>query len=225
MAGYGQQDGRAPSGFGVDASGYSFGAYAHGTFGNFYGVLGYSLGHLDFNHITRPGAYGLTANGDTDGRGESFFAESGYMFSAGNVKFGPVLGIQKDVARVNGYTETGAAGGNIVVPTHSLSSLVGTIGAEVSGGLDGNITPHLRVTYNRQFDSDPRTITLSLASAQAAMGTQVVTLPTGNENYVEVGAGIQGTFGRATWNLGYSAQIGTEDRFSHLIRAGVGIGF
>ena len=224
MLGYGSQSGRR-GGFGIDAKGYSLGGYLRFTGGKFSIVTGYSRGHVDLDRIERPGAYGLTAAATTEGLGQSFFAEAAYMTDVGRWTAGPVFGLYNDSVRVNAYTETGAAGGNMLVPRHTLSSFVMGIGGEIYGEF-GNVTPNLRVTYNRDFRDTARTLPLTLASAQAAMGTQVVTVSPGNENYVEVGAGVQGLIGtRTNWNLGYSAQIGTRDRFTHVIRGGVGFAF
>ena len=224
MLGYGNQSGRR-NGFGIDAKSYSFGGYLRFTGGNFSVVTGYSRGHVDLDRIERPAAYGLTATATTDGLGQSFFAEAAFITEVGGWKAGPVLGVYNDSVRVNAYTETGAAGGNVFVPQHTLSSLVMGIGGEIYGEF-GGVTPNLRVTYNRDFRDTARTLALTLASAQAAMATQVVTISPGNENYVEIGAGVQGLIGtRTNWNLGYSAQIGTRDRFTHVIRAGVGFAF
>jgi uncharacterized protein YhjY with autotransporter beta-barrel domain len=225
-AGYGDISTDSKSGFNISAHGYSFSVYARAMMGGLYTQAGYSLGHADYDKILRPSAYGLTGLGKTSGKTESAFVEAGYMFDAGdNVKIGPLVGYSRDWARINGYTETGAAGGNIIMPQNALSTSVVSIGGEISGNFDGYL-PYARITYNHDFSTAPRSLVLSLASAQNAMGTQTVTIPAANESYTEIGVGIQGVvMERATWNLGYGAQIGSDDRFSHVIHAGFGYSF
>lgn len=223
-AGYGQQDLDTDGGFKAEADGYSVSVYAKVQQDGFYGLVGYSRGKANYDVITRPAAYGLTARGETDGMIQSIFAEGGYRFDAGDFKLGPVVTYQNDKARLNAYTETGAAGGNIAVATNTATSSVFGFGGEIYGDL-GGVMPYARVTYNRDFQDEPRTATLSLASAQAAMGTQSVSVPTVNQDFTDIGVGIQGTAGQMVWNLGYNAQIGKDDRTGHLVRFGVGYTF
>ena len=222
--GYGQQDFDTHSGFKAKADGYSFGLYAKVEQGGFYGIAAYSRGKSNYDDITRPAAYGLTARGDSDGMIQSIFAEGGYRFDAGDFKLGPVLTYQNDKARIGAYTETGAAGGNIAVPTNTATSSVFGFGGEIYGDL-GGVMPYARITYNREFQDEPRSVALSLATAQAAMGTQMVAVPTVNQDFTDIGVGLQGVSGQMVWNVGYNARIGKHDGTGHMVRFGVGYSF
>lgn len=223
--GYGQQNGKTSSAISADADGYSFGGYVRVLRDAFYAQAGMSVGHVDLDKINRAGAYGLTGVGRTSGTSYSGFVEAGFTQSVGETfKVVPKFGWYGDKVDINGFTETGAAGGNIVVPDHSIESSLISVGAEAYGEM-GMVTPFVHLSYNVQLAPDSRLISLSLASAQNAMGTSAVTVPSANEDYVAAGVGVQGVVGGTLWNLGYTMQSGTRDRFSHVVRAGVTVPF
>ncbi len=223
--GYGQQNGKLDNGLQLDADGYSFGGYLGMLRDNLYANIGFSFGQVDVDKMRRPGAYGTTALGKTSGNTKSYFAEAGYSAQFDGFRVGPKVGFYGDNVDLDAYTEAGAAGGNIAVPSQTLQSSVLGIGGEFQFTDMNSVMPFVHASYNWQLESKTRNVTLSLASAQNAMGTQTYAVRSMNEDYVEIGAGIQGTVGKAVWNLGYSAQLGMDDRLSHIIRAGVGFAF
>lgn len=223
--GYGQQDSKTSTGISADADGYSFSGYVGIVRESFYAQAGVSIGHVDLDKITRPGAYGMTALGRTSGDTYGTFVEVGASYDVGtNFKVGPKMGWYHNKAELDGFTETGAAGGNIVVPKQEIQSSVFSLGAEAYGNM-GAISPFVHLSYNWQIQDNDRDVSLRLASAQNAMGTALVTIPSASEDYVEAGVGVQGTLNSVLWNVGYSVQAGAEDRFSHVVRAGVRVPF
>jgi uncharacterized protein YhjY with autotransporter beta-barrel domain len=222
--GYGQQDVDNSTGFGVDAKGYTIGTYLQYTAGQFYASAGLSFGKVDLDRITRPSAYGLTGVGDTDARILSGFVEAGYDFHMEQITFGPVVSLSGEQADIHGYTERGAAGGNLAVPDYTFTSNVLSIGGEVSTTW-GSVMPFGRLSYNWELTGRARDVELRLVNAQNAMGTAVVSVPSMNEDYVAGTVGVQGLMGQALWNVGYTIQAGVDDRTSHVIRAGVGYRF
>lgn len=122
-------------------------------------------------------------------------AEVGYSFSFGQLGFGPVLGLSADSAKLKGYTETGAAGGNITVPGYTLRTTVAVTGAEAVLNIVKPFTPYARVTYNWQLTDKARAISLKLASAQSAMATQTIIVPSANEDFVGAEFGVSGRAG------------------------------
>ena len=222
--GYGQQDAKIDGGYKVEASGYNFGGYAQYERDGFHGMAGLSGGQLDLTDIVRPGAYGLMAHGSTNGSVMSGFIEAGYAHEFGDFKAGPVAAFAYDRVTMDAYSETGAAGGNIAVPEWRVTSQVAGLGAEAFGKM-GDLTPSLRASYNWQMGEESHDVAVALASAQNVMGATTLTLPNLEEDYAEIALGLQGPVGRGIWHLGYSAQIGAEDRMSHIVRAGVSFGF
>ena len=229
---YGDEKGEA-AGVSLNADGYSFGGYLRYASEGFHALAGYAIGHVDLDNIARDAAYGTTAMGRTSGTTHSYFAETGYTFDLGpmgdaSVKAGPVVGFQGGRTRLNAYTETGAAGGNIAVPRHTLQSARLVFGGEMFAASpmgDNVIIPYARVTYNVELKNDPRTITLGLASAQNAMGSASIVVPAFNDDYVEAGLGVQGTAGNVGWHLGYTARVTMDERTSHGVQLGVSLAF
>ncbi len=222
--GYGSQDASTKTGFSLDGSAYSIGGYLHYTGDGPHVAVGLSVGHVDLDKITRPAAYGLTATANAYGSFVSAFVEGGYTFDVGTVKAGPVVGYASDHVNIQGYTEMGAAGGNIAVPNHTIDSQIVKVGGEAYTPW-GAVMPFGHLTYNWQLEKDARTVSLALATAQSAMGAATVSVPTTNHNFVDVGAGLQGYAGPALWSVGYSAQIASGDRTNHIVRVGVGVAF
>ncbi len=224
-AGYGKQTGEIDGAlYTTKADGYSFGFYGAYAQGGFYAQLGYALGHVDLDN-TRVGAYGLSGAATTSGKTSSFLFETGYNIPVRQMAIGPVVGLTVDSAKLKGYTETGAAGGDITVPGYTQRSAVAMTGAEVVFNTDMAFTPYARVTYNWQLTKKARTIALKLASAQSAMAVQNVIVASANEDFVGAEAGVTGHMGGIGWNLGYTGQFGLNDRTAHLIRAGLSVGF
>ena len=223
--GYGVQDAKTKTGFSLDGDAWSFGGYVQYTNDMWHAAAGISAGQLNLDKITRPAAYGMTAVGNTAGSLISTFIEGGYTISNSALKHGPIVGYASDHVELHAYTEAGAAGGNMAVPAHSINSQVFNAGWEAFGNF-GSVMPYGRVTYNAQVDNAARSVAVSLAaSAQAAMATSTVSVPTANHDFVELNAGLQGLVGQALWNVGYSAHIGMDDRTNHLVRVGLSYAF
>ena len=149
---------------------------------------------------------------------------AGLVFKSSTFDFGPLVGFAFDQLRSKAYVESGAVGGNIAMPSFTSRNATLAFGGE--GTYDfGPVIGYGRATYNWQINSKTKTAKLSLASAQADMGTVSVNVPASGENFAEIGVGIQGVAGPALWNLGYATQIGAKDSSAHLVRVGVGLGF
>jgi uncharacterized protein YhjY with autotransporter beta-barrel domain len=194
-------------------------AYGAVDFGGLYGNLTGTYSRQSFTDILRAGAYGLTGSGRTSGNGESVTGEAGYLLQTDGLRFGPLAGFRWLHADVDGYTESGAAGGNIVYPDFSSSGVGGFFGGEASMGFDG-FRSVLRVTYNTKDASGDKFTSLHLASADDVMGTQSLVLPGLGQNYVSPSLMLAGT-GIATWWLSYGADIGMDSGVEHHLSAGI----
>ena len=133
--------------------------------------FGYSLVELD--RIDRPSAYGLTGRGKTDAEGFSADLEGGYVRVAPKITVRQVAPISWVDFDIDGYLETGAAGGNVRLPLTSPSMRSGGLaGAEIYGSF-GGVSPSLRVAYNWSEDGGTSDV-VRLNSAVHAMATQTV---------------------------------------------------
>jgi len=224
--GYGMQKGKIDGGlYTTDVDGYSFGAYGAYAKDGLHLQAGYALGHVDLENM-RGAAYGLNALAKTSGTTSSIMIEGGYSFAVAELlAVGPVLGLNFDAAKLKGYTETGAAGGNVTVPGYTQRTNVALTGLEAVWSTDMPFTPYARVTYNWQLTDKARAISLKLASAQTAMATQTVSVLSANEDFVGAEVGVAGRAGAIGWNVSYTGQYGIEDRMAHIIRAGLAVNF
>ncbi len=222
--GYGDAKTDAGAGFSAKTDGYTFGVAARFASNGAFFNGGYSYGDLKAKDITRPGAYGLTALGQTDANSDTAFVNAGYIMPMGSVRVGPVVGFNYSKVNFDAYTETGAAGGNVAVLGHSIESRIFKIGGETSFEM-GAITPTVQVAYNAETARNTRNVILKLASATAAMASEAVNIPSAKEDFFSAGLGLQGAVGAGLWHVGYTAEIGRNDRFGHVVNAGFGFKF
>ncbi len=222
-AGYADNIGKV-SGYKINAKGYGLSLYASGEMDGMFAHGGLTYTNIDHADIARPAAYGQTATAAPKGNGWAGYLEAGYMFDTGMMKVGPVAAYRYADATIDAYTEIGASGGNVMYPRHATVTATGSIGAEISGNL-GEVSPYAQVFYNAAFNKHAKQMNLKLASVTTAMATQTVAIANTNENSVSAGAGLQGRFGTALWNIGYAADFGDKDRKDQMVRLGVGFSF
>jgi len=189
-----------------------------------YGSVGYTPG-ARFTDIRRPGAYGLTGVGDTKADIWAFDGEAGVKFPINGITATPFVGLTHIAANMRGYTETGAAGGNVVYPDNTATATILRVGGEVSSKI-GQLTPSIRVAYNQVLNSDQQLLDVRLDQVLNPMATQTVTVQRFNGNSVTVGLGLQGDISPTVgWRVGYDASIATGGgAVAHGVTGGVRIG-
>lgn len=199
-----------------------------GYFGNpfyIYGSAGFTPS-VKFKDIRRPGAYGLTGTGETTADAFTIDGETGVRIPLGaGINVTPFAGVTHVTAWLDGYTETGAAGGNIVYPDQTVYATTVRVGAELSATIN-HITPSLRVAYNHVVSPSSQLLNVSLAGVLSPMATQAVTVPRFDGHTVTIGVGLQGDITSAVgWRIGYDANVATKDgAVSHGVTAGVRVG-
>lgn len=173
----------------------------------------------DFRTIDRPGAYGLTGQGKTDGAGFALTGEAAYMFDTGMLRIGPVAGFRWLNVDLDGYTEINASGGNIVMPGVSNDGVSGFFGGEASMGLTDLMNGILRVTYSTEETYKTGSATFTLLNAANAMGTQTLALPGLGQAFIEPSLTLTGT-GAIKWWANYGARFGVDDGTEHRFSVG-----
>ncbi|HUD51706.1 esterase-like activity of phytase family protein [Parvibaculum sp.] len=216
-------------GFRTESKSVSLSVYGTYDTGSFFASAAYGyLPWIDFSKIERPAAYGLTATGDTKGTAQTAYGEVGYMIGVGGMtKLGPVASLSYLKADIDGYTEHGAAGGNIAYPDRSVDQTTLGLGGEIIVPLD-DVTLTGHAAYEFVLDKSDDTVNLALASVAGGLGGASVTVPTQNEDDVRLGVGAQGSIGKGQpvgWLLGYDARIGKEGGVGSLLTAGLNIQF
>ena len=225
---YGRFDQDYALGFSTRAeaeTGSLYAAYAKdGFFAN--ALLAYSMIELD--RIDRPSAYGLTGRGNTDATVFSAALEGGFMFELSpDIFAGPVAQVSYGDFDIEGYRESGAAGGNVTYLDQSYDGFTAAVGAEIYGAFAG-LSPSLRVTYNWSDDNGTSDI-VRLTSAVHSMATQTVSVGGEAGDSVTVGFGVQGADGdHRNWFVSYDAEIpvgGQGSGAAHRVTVGGTIGF
>ena len=219
-------DAESSGGISTDYDAYQLSLYGAFTSGSFYTNASASYGSMGFDDIYRTGAYGLNALGNTKGSNLTVSTEAGYFITQrGDLNFGPLAGFRWLETDIDGYTEIGASGGNIIYPNNGTSDVTGYFGGEMSLAM-GGIRSIFRITYNTANDADNSTSSLRLASAAHAMGTQTVEYTNFTQAYTEPSLILTGLeTARLNWWVNYGAKIGVDDGTEHRVTAGLQINF
>ncbi|MES3008407.1 MAG: esterase-like activity of phytase family protein [Pseudomonadota bacterium] len=223
--GYYEGEPKTSGTYNADQESYQFSLYGSLRSGGLYANAIGSYGDMRFENITRAGAYGQTASGDTNINTFTFTGELGYLMSRGNVQFGPLAGLRWMETAIGDYIESGAAGGNIAYPSLKSDGSATYVGGEASMDL-GSMRSILRLTYTGESDVDSNVARLRLASANHAMGTQSVVVEHFSQAVIEPSLTLTG-FVSENWNwwLNLGARIGEEEGTEHRVGAGLRIPF
>jgi hypothetical protein len=222
--GYGESDARTAAGFRAKTTGYSYGPTVRYVHSHFFVNAAYAHGEYDANDITRPAAYGLTAIGATTTSSDAVVVEGAYTLEAGMARVSPIFSYRYVRSSFGAYTEAGAAGGSMAVPSQLVDVNTGSIGGEAAFAWKG-IIPVFSAGYHFGSSGESRSVSLKLASVTAAMATQAVSVPLADEDFVSAGLGLQRAFGRGLWYANYRAEFGRIDRVTHTFNAGFGLKF
>jgi hypothetical protein len=208
-------------GFDHDVTSVGLSAYVGWEHEGWFAQASYSYAEQSFEDILRPAAYGLIAHGETDGTVHGVGAKGGRMYDMGGWSAGPVVAASYIEATIDGYTETGAAGGNVTYPELSIERLTWGLGVEAT--LQQDLLPTFRAFYAFQDDDGDQTALVTLASAQAAMATQAITVPSLASDTLTLGLGIQSGDNVLQWHAGYDVELGMDssDDITHRLTFGV----
>ena len=117
-----------------------------------------SVGYDARRNITYVDGTGLVsedANGDTDGMTISGGASLGYDFLLGGLTLSPTVGVFYVDATIDGFTEDGAPGINLVYDEQNFKSFTGNLGLRLTYAWNvswGVLLPHLRTDFVREFE-------------------------------------------------------------------------
>lgn len=221
----GSQKNESGGGFySYDAEASKYSVYAGIEKDGFFSSLSYTKADVDFNDITRPAAYGLLATGTTNAESTNINFEIGKLFKHNNFAFGPLAGIRKLDGDIDGYTETGASGGNVTYDSVSYSNTEMYAGAELVGRF-GSVVPSLRITYVSP-DADFGAVNAHLSSALSAAGTASLNITDFTEDEVNADIAISGAMNNVAWRIGYNGNMGVDSNdWSHRIGLSLGYSF
>lgn len=191
---------------GFDFDGHSYAASVYGAILNATGlyIQGSAGGgnlHMD---ISRPAAYGQTANGKTKGRIFGADVQAGYAFDLGGAKIGPYAEVVYTDVKIDGYSEFGASVSNGEIPDAKYRRTEATLGFEVSGSL-GAVRPSARLGYTFADEGGDKTAALMLADLPNSADN--IRLPTDDDGFAVGEVALEGDWNDFAWR----AVVGVRD--------------
>jgi outer membrane lipase/esterase len=154
-------------------------------------------GDLDYRNIRRTFALGAgtrTENGDTRGTHVMARIFGGYWFNAaGTWIHGPFARLTYQEAKVNAWSETGTSSSAMTFSRQTRDSTMSSLGWQVSGTI-GSLRPFGRVTWEKDYNDDDRSVRAGLVSMP---GTFAIPVFKADDNYV-------------LFNVGASADLGSK---------------
>jgi outer membrane autotransporter protein len=190
----------------LDTDSYSLSLYGSAYAAkNFYfdGIVNFSNSSYDaFRNITYVDGIGLVdadASGDTDGTTLSGGLSAGYDFLLGGLTISPNLGFFYIDTTIDGFTETGAAGLNLIYDEQKFKSMTGNAGLRLTYAWNlswGVLLPHLRVDYVKEFEDDVDVFGVRFANDPNAASTPPVLVATDNpdQSYWRLAGGFSAQF-------------------------------
>ena len=150
----------------VESDSIQLGVYAGFGLGGAF-VQGYAGYGWDKHDIERRGVVeGMSAS--PDGNHWIAGAKAGYLMSLGDVRIGPVAGLDYARVRVDGYTENGDPALTLNVGSTRYNSLRGSIGAELRGDFAGGgiqLRPYGALVLEKELSGGNRSVSFSQTSA------------------------------------------------------------
>jgi outer membrane lipase/esterase len=147
-------------------------------------------GNLDYRNIRRTfslGASTRTENGGTQGTHLMARLLGGYWFNTKNTWIhGPFARLTYQQAKVDGWSESGTSSSAMTFDSQKRNSTVSSLGWQTSGVI-GIVRPFGRVTWEKDYNSDDRSVRAGLVSMPGTFGVPVYKT---DDNYVlfDVGA-------------------------------------
>ncbi|WP_368644617.1 autotransporter outer membrane beta-barrel domain-containing protein [Castellaniella ginsengisoli] len=164
-------------------------AYASYASDNFWaaGTVHAGSGELQTRRKVALGQHTLTLKGSPNQRQYGLGLHGGYNAAFGQVKAGPVIGLDYARVRVSHFTEEGTLSSRMWFSDQKVESLIGRFGAQAHMDIAGRYTPYAKVVFANEFKRGDRTITSGVAST---MGDWTTRLDAPDSNWMEWTAGL-----------------------------------
>jgi outer membrane autotransporter protein len=172
---------------------------------NFYfdGIVNLSNSSYDAErnivYVDGSGLVTADAAGDTDGMTLSGGLSAGYDFLIGGLTISPNLGFFYIDTTIDGFTENGAGGLNLIYDEQKFKSFTGNAGLRLTYAWNvswGVLLPHLRADYVREFEDDVDVFGVRFANDPNAASTPPVLVATDNpdQSYWRLAGGFSAQF-------------------------------
>jgi len=221
----------------IESDAYSPSLYASFFSGPFHADAIFTYTYLDYE-FRRPvvlldtgNDVSATARGDTDAHQIGTSVNLGYQFQAGGLAAGPIAGVDYRQTWIDGYKEKGVPGFPLQYGDQDIVSVVTSLGGEaayaISTGI-GVIAPHVRITWEHEFENDARNIDarLFLNTDTTRQDTLFSRTDSPDRDYGRVGAGVSAQFAHGiSAFIDYDTVIALSDVEQHRFTAGGRIEF
>jgi outer membrane autotransporter protein len=137
----------------------------------------------NISYVDGVGLVTAGAAGATTGLTLSGGLSAGYDFLVGGLTVSPNLGFFYIDATIDGFTESGAGGLNLIYDEQKFQSLTGNLGLRLTYAWNlpwGVLLPHLRIDYVREFEDDVDVFGVRFASDPNASSTAPILVETEN---------------------------------------------
>jgi outer membrane autotransporter protein len=172
---------------------------------NFYfdGILNVANSSYDadrnITYVDGAGLVSADAQGETDGLTVSGGLSAGYDFLIGGLTLSPNVGLFYIDAKIDGFTEEGAGGLNLLYDEQKFKSFTGNAGVRLTYAWNlswGVLLPHVRIDYVREFENDADVFGVRFAADPNATSTPPILVQTDNpdESYWRLAAGFSAQF-------------------------------
>jgi len=154
-------------------------------------------GDLDFRNVHRTitlGAGSRTESGTTHGTHWMGRILGGYWFNYGTWIHGPFARLTYEEAKVDAWSETGTSATAMAFGEQKRDALVSSLGWQASGNV-GWVRPYARVTWEKDYNNDDRTVRAGLVSA-GGVGFGLPALRP-DDNYILFDIGASGEIGNS----------------------------
>lgn len=151
------------------------------------------------SYIDGTGSISADASGDTDGMTLSAGASVGYDFLLGGLTLSPTAGFFYIDGTIDGFTEKGAAGLNLVYDEQQFKSLTSNVGMRLTYAWKtrwGVVLPHMRADFVREFEDDVDVFGVRFAADPNAASAPPLLIQTENadQSYWRVTLGCSAQF-------------------------------
>ena len=206
---------------------WSVSGYARGELGPVRLLADGTYGEIDYRHIRRSVQLGpalRTHESETDGTYVAGRITAAFdLITRGGVAFGPDLAAQYDRVRIAGYAETGGLSTAAAFGRQEIESLTGRFGAVIRTVPGSPVRFFARAGYEREFDDDPRTLTMTPTGAPISFTS---TVERADRNYMSYAMGVDGNVaGRLSARAGVAGYALRDDRDSVTAFAGLSAAF
>jgi outer membrane lipase/esterase len=206
---------------------WSVSGYARGELGPVRLLADGTYGEIDYRRIRRDVQLGPAVrihDGETDGNYVAGRVTAAFdMVTRGGVAFGPDLAAQYDHVRLGGYTEAGGFSTAATFGKQEVESLTGRFGAVVRTVPGEPVRFFARAGYEREFDDDPRTFSITPTGAPISFTSGV---ERADRNYMSYAMGVDGMIaGALSLRGGVAGYALRDDRDSVTAFAGLSAAF